>query len=114
MTTSSRQYIGRVEYLAHKKEIDKQLALGHSVKNIHANLKKESKITISYRNFCRYAKVKLVVSKNNRPSLPSSTVPASKSLKFNHNNQTTVQKTTVEQTAAQKKAADIINGSKEN
>ena len=103
MTSSSRQYVGRVEYLAHRKEINEQLALGHSVKNIYDSLKKEGKITISYRNFCRYAKVTLVVSKNAQISLPSSAASDSDSLKFNHNNQTTVQKT----------AEDILNRLKE-
>jgi hypothetical protein len=102
MTNSSRQYVGRVEYLAHQTEILDLLKSGHSAKTIYEDLHKSGKITISYRNFCRYVKVKLVVSKTHQPSLPAQAPSDHDPTKFTH----------IKQSSAHDMAAEMLHGTK--
>lgn len=92
MNASGRR-VGRVEYLANQQAIHKKLEAGHSAKDIYNELEKAGKITMSYRNFCRYVKASFVVSKPDQSLEQLASPEKSAPQKFTHEKQATAQET---------------------
>lgn len=82
----------RVEFIANQPEILEQLRKGHTRRAVYDELASKGKITMSYQRFCHYVSGKgrtKRVSVQPVVSIESTSVSASSSKPFDHNNQVT-------------------------